>query len=346
MAEPIALHLQNDHLAVQICNVGASIMSVKVPDRSGRRENVCLPLGDPANPETLHRYRENGSNFGAVVGRFANRIGGASFELDGSRYELEANNGPNNLHSGSSNVARIGWECVEQDDTHIRLRVVSPDGAGGFPGEVTIEATYTLDGPTLLLRYTARTTAPTVVNLTNHAYWNLAGVTCDAAGCSVPHDVRDHVLHLHADRRLAVDDNILPTGEIVPVKETPFDFTSPRAIGATWERQSGYDHCFVVNEAGSSPTRFGGLRSVGSIVDPASGRRMTLHGSQPGVQFYTANHFCGSPGDNGFKAFEGLAIEGENFPDAPNQPSFPTSVLRPGETYDHAMAYTFTVDRT
>ena len=219
MSEPAieTVRLASSDVEVVLTNVGAAMISVEAADRNGHRENVCLSLGQAA------AYQDNPSNFGAVVGRFANRIGGAAFELDGVAYRLEANNGPNNLHSGSSNVAARVWEIAERTEASVRFAVVSNNGDGGFPGAVSIEATYRLQDDTLVLTYAATTDAPTVVNLTNHAYWNLAGA---APGC----DVRDHVVQLHADRVLEVDANVLPTGAIEEVAGTPFDLREPTRL--------------------------------------------------------------------------------------------------------------------
>ena len=334
-ATPELFCLTTDACRVTLTNAGAAIVAVEFADRSGTVANVCLPLGDPAAPATAARYLENPSNFGAVVGRFANRIGGASFALDGETYPLEANNGPNNLHSGSANLGQRLWECVEHSPERTLFQVTTLDDDGGFPGDLTVTASYSLEGSRLTLQYEAVVTGqPTVINLTNHAYWNLGGVDAGAR-----RDVLRHVLHLHADSYLPSDETVLPTGEIAAVEGTTFDFRTPTAIGRGEDRPPGYDHCFVVRgEAGT-------LRPVGSLVDPASGRRMTIAGTQPGVQLYTANHFGGEPANNGFSAFEGVALECENFPNAPNAEGFPSPVLRPGETYRERTDYAFSVDR-
>lgn len=303
-----------------------------MPDRDGVVRNVCLRLHELAD------YAENPSNFGAIVGPFANRIGRAGFSLDGERYELPANNGPNSLHSGPANLAHRAWTVRESSDRHATFTIEHRHAAGGLPGPIAIQATYTVDGNTLTLGYEATSPErPAIINLTNHAYWNLGGLQQDGR---VPGDVRGHVLQIDADQRLVVDENVLPTGEIVAIEQTPFDFRTPRAIGDTWESQRGYDHCFVLrpSENRSHPRR------AATIADPQSGRRLTVETTQPGVQLYTANHFGGEDSNAGHQAFDAFCLECQHFPNSPNMPTFPSTRLAPGDTYRESTRYTFTTD--
>ena len=323
---PRQVRLQSEQLAISVLEIGAALTSVEVPDRNGDRRNVCLPLSHDGS------YRDNPSNFGAVVGPFANRIGGASFRLDGEHYQLEANNGPNSLHSGSANVASKRWLISSTADRSVTLRILVPDDTGGFPGPIRMQTRYEVDGTTLRMTHTATTERPTVVNMTNHAYWNLAGVAADGTGPAP--SVLDHELAIAADSVLVPDENTLPLGESRPVRGTAFDFTSPRPIGHAWDRQPGYDHCYVLRGDGS-------VIEAARVSDPGSGRQMIVRTNQPGVQLYTANHFAGEASNNGFSFGQAFCLECQNFPNAPNVSSFPSAILRPGETYEHVTEYEF-----
>ena len=321
--------LASGNLVARLTPLGAAIVGLDAPDRDGDVADVVLQLASPDG------YRNNGSNFGAVVGRYANRIGGAKFELDGETHSLEANNGPNCLHSGSANLGVREWDAeadTVDGDPAVRFTVVDPDGSGGFPGEVTASATYVLreDG-TLSLSYEATTTRPTVVSLTNHAYWNMAG-----------HDAGDGRLQrvmIDAGRVLEVDENVLPTGRLLDVAGTPFDFREGAILRSRWDDLTaagwgGYDHCFVLDG--------GGLSEVAAeLHDPVSDRLMTVRTTLPGCQLYTAAHLDGSPGNGGYGAFAGVGLECQQFPNSPNVADFPSTVLRPGETFKHVTEHTF-----
>ena len=328
--EPTTHTLRSDRLTVTIGTIGAAVLSVEQPDRDGNVRNVCLRL-----PE-MDDYLDNPSNFGAVVGPYANRIGQARFVLDGITYELDANNGPNSLHSGSANLARHRWSVDDSSATSVTLRTQHGDGEGGLPGPIDFVARYELDGETLAMQLSAIAgPKPVVASLTNHAYWNLGGVTDDG---SVESDVLDHRLQLSAFRYLVPDENVLPTGRIDPVDATPFDFRQPQPLGRADRDPTGFDHCFVVDgEAGR-------LRTAGTIVDPASGRRLTVATTLPGVQLYTANHFGGEDSNAGYEAFEGFCLECQHFPDSPNRPTFPSTRVGPGQSVSSVTTYTFTVD--
>ena len=322
-------HLSAGDLRVRLCPLGASVVGVDAPGRDNAVRDVCLQLPTPDG------YRENGSNFGAVVGRYANRIGGSAFELDGRSYSLEANNGPNCLHSGSANLARREWAAeasTDGGDPTVRFKVTDPDGSGGFPGEVDVEATYVLRADnTLSLRYRATADAPTVVSLTNHAYWNLAGHDTG--------DARPQRVRIAASKMLEVDATVLPTGELPDVAGTPFDFRTATAVDARWDDLAGrglngYDHCYALD----SP----GLDAVAAEMhDPVSDRLMTVRTTLPGCQLYTAAHLDRSPGNGGYGPYAGLCLECQMFPDSPNRPAFPSTILRPGETFDHTTEMTF-----
>jgi aldose 1-epimerase len=297
----------------QVMTLGATLTTVKVPDRNGKLDIVLL------HRDSFDGYRRG--LLGSVVGRYANRIAGARFTLDGTEYKLEANSGKHHIHGGRPGFQGMVWQgepVREADAVGVRLRLVSPDGQAGYPGTVRVTAVYKLTNANeVVMDYTATTDKPTHVNLTNHAYWNLAGSAGD--------DVMGHVLTLHADRYLPTDRDLIPTGELRPVKDTPLDFTSPRAIGSRINEveQKRYDHCYVLNpQPGGKPS------PTARVVEPKSGRVMEVATTQPGVQFYTGNP-------------RGLCLETQHFPNSPNEPKFPSTVLRPGETYHQVTVHRF-----
>lgn len=298
------LELASGTLRAAILTYGATLQTLEV---SG--VNVVLGCA------TLDDYLTRSRYFGAVVGRYGNRVAGGRFTLDGVEHTLPVNNGPNSLHGGHDGFDKRVWTIAEQSKEAVTLTLSSPDGDQGYPGTLTATVTYTLEDDAIRLDYTARTDAPTVVNLTNHSYFNLAG-----GG-----DILGHRLQLAAGRYLPVDEHKIPTGELAPVKETPFDFTSPHTIG---ERYGGaYDHCFVLD---------GGIR----VVEPESGLAMEVSTTEPGVQFYAGGMLDGAATPYG--AHAGFCLETQHFPDSPNQPHFPSTVLRPGELRTSTTTYRFT----
>lgn len=320
-------HLENAGIVARVTNLGASLVGCDVPDSVGNVVDIVLQFPTPDG------YRNNASNFGSIVGRYANRIKEGQFEIDGKSYQLEINNGPNCLHSGSSNYAHRIWEATLGDES-VTFSLVSPDGDGGFPGQLEVAVTYTLtDDAELVIDYAAKADAPTVVSLTNHAYFNIAG-----------HDsgsVLGHEVQIHAERVLEPDANVLPTGTILDVAGTPFDFREPKRVDWDWANAGGYDHCFAVNGAHlANPDHV--LRPAAVLHDPVSDRTMEVSTTLPGIQLYTANHLDGSSGNAGYTAHAGLCLECQQFPASPNYENFPNTVLRPGEALNHRTIHRFT----
>ncbi|MER6124765.1 aldose epimerase family protein [Streptomyces sp. NPDC001795] len=304
--------LERGGVRVRVLSYGGIVQSAEVPDRDGRPAEVVLGFPD------LDGYLTHPEPYlGALVGRYANRIAGARFRLDGRTYALEPNNGPNSLHGGARGFDKHIWD-VEPVEHGVRLSRVSPHGEEGFPGRLEVSATYTLaaDGA-LRIAYEAVTDAPTVVNLTNHSYWNLAG-SGNAGG---------HELRIAASRVNTVDLNLIPVGAPEDVEGTRFDFRAPRKVG------SGYDHNFVLDKGVT-----GAAKEVAEMHDPASGRVLTVATTEPGLQLYTADHL-GDP----FIPGEGIALETQHFPDSPNRPEFPSTELRPGGVYRSETVYGFSV---
>lgn len=297
---------------VRVLSYGGIVQSVEVPDRDGRTADVVLGFAD------LDGYLENpGPYFGALVGRYANRIAHARFPLEGVTYALEPNNGPNSLHGGARGFDKRVWE-VAAVEHGVRLTRVSPHGEEGFPGRLKVAVTYTLDDSGALhISYEAVTDAPTVVNLTNHSYFNLAG-SGNAGG---------HELRIAASHYTPVDGDLIPTGVLEDVSGSRFDFRTARKVG------SGYDHNLVLDK-GVTDTPV----QIGELYDPASGRTLTVATTEPGIQLYTAEHLTGpfAPGD-------GVALETQHFPDSPNRPDFPSTRLDPGGTYRSVTVYGFGV---
>ncbi len=314
------LQLQNEYLRVNLTNAGASVVSVEAPDKAGNWANITVTAPD------LEYYLSNPSSLGATPGRFANRIARGQFELDGKTYNLAINNGPNHLHGGTKGFAKKVWQLLNPQQDQVTFRLVSPDGEEGYPGELTVDVVYRLDGHDLVMEYSATTDAPTVLNLTNHTYWNLSG----------DGEVYDHVLKLYADRVLENDADVLPTGKVLDVAETPFDFRSPKRIGEDIDKVgNGYDNCFLINRWNQS------LKLAAEVSDPHSGRTMKVLTTEPGVQLYTANHFNKSEATAGKDRHTSFCLECQHLPDTPNHKHFPTTVLRPGETYSQQTVYRF-----
>lgn len=318
--------------SVTLSTIGAGIVSVNVPDREGRMADVVLGYADPAD------YMADGPCAGKIPGRFANRIAKGRFTVGGREYQLAINNGPNALHGGPTGFQNRMWTVDKAEGDTVVLTYVSADGEEGYPAELKVTATYRwTDANELSLDLRAVTDSDTVINLTNHTYFNLSG-----------HDsgsVLDHELWLAASRYLPTDDTLIPTGELADVTGTPMDFTSAKPLGRDIKADfpalnygKGYDNCFVIDGAD------GTLRDVARLTDHVSGRTMTVATTQPGVQVYTGNWLAGSPinkSGRSYNDYEGVAIECQALPDAPNKPQFPSAVLRPGEEYHHIIVFRF-----
>ncbi len=323
--------LMNDRgLRVKVITFGATITSVEIPDRDGKLDNVTLYC-DSLDDYLAGRH----AFFGCVAGRFANRIAKGKFTLDGRQYTLATNHGLHHLHGGEKGFDKHFWnaEPVKGDDSvGVTLSHVSPDGDEGYPGRLTATVAYTLNNDNqLTMAYTAVTDKPTVLNLTNHAYWNLAG-----AGSG---DVLNHQLMLAADRFLPVNAGLIPLGQLHGVRDTPMDFTEPKTIGSRIEQvEGGYDHCYVLNQQPDQQ-----MSLAAHVVEPRSGRVMDVHTTQPGVQLYTGNFLDGgfSGGGVAYEKHYGFCLETQHFPDSPNHPEFPSTVLRPGENYQQTTVYKF-----
>lgn len=333
--------LTNDSgVTMQVTNYGGIITSLRVPDREGEFEDVVLGF-DSLSTYTSDAYRSANPYFGALIGRYGNRIDGGEFSLDGETYTLATNNGPNHLHGGEDGFDQVVWNAEpfqEPDSVGVVLRHTSPDGHGGYPGQLDVEVTYTLTSDNeVAFDYRATTSEATPVNLTQHSYFNL-----DGHGDGT---VLDHELMINADRFTPVDSTLIPTGDLQTVDETPFDFTAPTPIGARidadhqqLEYGGGYDHNFVLAEEPSDT-----LRLAARVYEPDTGRLMTVRTTEPGVQFYSGNFLDGSFTGKGeaYEYREGLALETQHFPDSPNQPNFPSTILRPGEEYTSRTVYEF-----
>jgi aldose 1-epimerase len=323
-------------LQVAVLAYGGIIQSVLVPDRDGRLDDVVLGFDDLAG------YLGSPTYFGATIGRYANRIAGGRFTLAGVEHQLPVNDGPTCLHGGTVGFDKHLWSVQESSSREsVRLSHVSPDGDMGFPGQLTATVTFTVHGSDLRIDYTARTDRPTVVNLTNHSYFNLAG-----AGSG---SVHDHEVRLLASRFTPVDEVLIPTGALAAVAGTPMDFASNRSIGAALRdgqddeqvrrAAGGFDHTWVVD---GSEHR--GEQLVAQAREPTTGRTLEVRTDQPGVQFYTGSLLDGSVVGKDGRAYQkgdAFCLETQHFPDSPNQPSFPSTVLRPGETYRTSTVFRF-----
>jgi aldose 1-epimerase len=334
---PITLYtLTNSHgLEVRTMNYGAIILSMRVPDRKGQLADIVL------GHETLAGYIPNPPYIGALVGRYANRIANGTFTLDGKTYSLPKNDGPNTLHGGIKRTFdKVVWEgeALKGGKTGVSFTYLSKDGEEGFPGNVKVKVAYTLnDENELVIDYEASTDKATPINLSQHSYFNLAG-----EGTS---DILSHELMLNADRFTPVDKNLIPTGELRAVKGTPLDFTTPTKVGARIDENydqlvlgHGYDHNFVINRKGD------GMTLAARVYEPTSGRVLEVSTTQPAVQFYTGNFLDGTvTGKQGhvYKRRYGFCLETQHFPDSPNHPDFPSTILKPGETFRSKTVFKF-----
>ncbi|MEM6365118.1 MAG: aldose epimerase family protein [Planctomycetota bacterium] len=325
--------LTNSHgHRVHVMNYGATLLEVEVPDRDGKLANVNLCF------QTLQPYVDGHPYFGSTVGRFCNRIGNARFTIDGTEYTLVVNHGKHQLHGGKKNFAYQVWSAETQsegDAVSVKMVHESPGGDNGFPGKVTATAEYRWnDANELVITYSAVTDAATHVNLTNHSYWNLGGAGTGTA--------RDHIATIHADQSLAVDDDLIPTGQLVDVAGTPLDFRTATALGDRLDQlpaTKGYDHCYVVRG------KIGERRNAAFVLDPDSGRTLEIETTQPGIQLYTANHLGGGPANANSGAHEAFCLETQHYPDSPNKPSFPSTLLRPGQTMREVTVHRFGVSK-
>ncbi len=328
-------------MEVHVITYGGIITSITVPDSQGRFANVALGF------ESLVKYEAGHPYFGAITGRYANRIAGGRFALDGREYTLFVNDGPNSLHGGETGFDKRVWtarELTESLQPGLELTYRSADGEEGYPGNLDALVRYTLsDDNALRIDYSATTDAPTVVNLTNHSYFNLLG---EGEGT-----IYDHILTLNADRFTPIDSNLIPTGELASVAGTPFDFRNPKVIAAGLRSShaqialaGGYDQNFALNREGLSE---GELGFAAGVYEPRYGRRMEVWTTEPGIQFYSGNFLdstlVGSSG-RAYRQGDGLALETQHFPNSPNQPQFPTTVLRPGGRYESTTVYKFGTD--
>jgi len=321
-----------DGMVARIIDFGGIITELHAPDREGRLADVVLGF------DRLEPYETESPYFGALIGRYGNRIAQGRFTLDGQAFTLPVNNGSNHLHGGAPGFDRVKWSASIEGDS-LQLAYASRDGEQGYPGNLAVTVVYALtDDNELVVRFHAVTDAATPVNLTQHSYFNLAG-----GG-----DILGHVLAIDADAFVAIDEESIPTGALAPVEGTPFDFRTPRPIGSRigeddtqLRNGQGYDHCFALNKPqGKTMTR------AARVLEPVSGRVLELFTEEPGVQFYSGNFLDGSLAGKGqaYAHRSGFCLEPQHFPDSPNQPHFPNVILRPGEVYQTESRFRFSVD--
>ena len=334
--------LVNAHgIRVRILTYGGIVQSIETPDRAGKLDDIVLGFDD------LQGYVKNSPYFGAIVGRYGNRIARGRFTLDGKTYTLATNNGPNHLHGGIKGFDKVVWAAQQfKSDSGVGLVLThtSPDGDEGYPGTLKSKVTYTLtDRDELAIDYEATTDKATPVNLTNHTYWNLAG--------DGTRDILGHVMTLESGAIVPVDSTLIPTGALLPVAGTPFDFRTPTAVGARIDSAHpqikfgrGYDHTYVLDGA-----RQAGVAHAARVTEPTSGRTLDIFTTEPGVQVYSGNFLDGTAVGKRGRAYRhryGLALETHHYPDSPNQPTFPSVILRPGETYRTRTVYRFGTEKS
>jgi aldose 1-epimerase len=325
-------------IEMRVVSLGGIITHLKTPDRAGAMADIVLGF------DAIDGYLKEHPYFGAIIGRYGNRIGKARFAIDGTAYTLAANNGPNHLHGGVKGFDKVVWKAepsASPEGQRITFTRTSVDGEEGYPGNLTVKVTYTLnDRNELVIDYEAATDKPTHVNLTHHSYFNLAGHNSG--------DILGHELSIDAERYTPVDDTLIPTGELAPVAGTPFDFRQPTVIGSRINQGGseqltfgkGYDHNWAVNGSG--------FRRVARVHEPKTGRTLEVATTEPGLQFYSGNFLDGTvKGKEGavYNHRSGFCLETQHFPDTPNKPAFPTTLLKPGETYRTRTVYTFGVQR-
>jgi aldose 1-epimerase len=319
-------------LVMKVTNYGGTVTSLSTPDKNGKLADIVLGC------DSLPGYLKATAYFGAIVGRYGNRIANGAFVLDGKTYNLAKNNGPNTLHGGLTGFDKMIWEATEINDTSgvgLKLHYLSKDGEEGYPGNLDVIVTYMLTNTDeFRIEYLATTDKATPLNLTHHSYFNLAG-----AGSG---DILNHQVMIDAQKYAVVDSTFIPTGELRNVKDTPLDFTRPQLIGSRIKdlggNPVGYDHNYVLNSGGKK------LALAAKVMDPTSGRVLEVFTDQPGVQFYTGNFLDGSiigKGGKVYNQYSGFCLETQKFPDSPNQPTFPNCILKPGETYKSTTIYKF-----
>ncbi len=323
---------------IKAITYGGIITSLKVPDRAGRMGDVVLGF------DRIEGYLKEPPYFGAIIGRYGNRIAKAQFTLDGRTYKLAANNGPNHLHGGLKGFDKVVWHAEpiqSSEGVGVAFSRTSPDGEEGYPGTLTVRVSYLLtDRNEVIVDYHATTDKATPVNLTQHSYFNLAG---EGSG-----DILGHQLSINADRYTPVDDTLIPTGQLAPVQGTPFDFRKATAIGARiaqddpqLQNGQGYDHNWVLNRTAGN-----GLQLAARVVEPQTGRTLEIRTTEPGIQFYSGNFLDGTiTGKNGhvYQRRSGFCLETQHYPDSPNKPDFPSTILRPGQEYSTRTVFTFGV---
>ncbi len=322
--------LINDNgMEVRITNYGGIITSLKVPGSDGVSENVVLGF------DNLDDYLSGHPYFGALIGRYGNRIANGRFEIDGTEYQLTINDGNNHLHGGEVGFDKVLWDAEVTDEGSLRLTYMSEDGEEGYPGNLEVTVTYTLTAEDeLIIDYEAETDKTTHVNLTAHSYFNLSG--------NPSSDILGHELKLHSGNYTPVDSELIPTGEIRTVHSSPFDFTEFHSIGSGIDQvEGGYDHNFVLDNSS------GELSLAAELIHRESGRKLSLLTTEPGIQFYSGNFLDGSlsaPDGTPYGQYAGLCLEPQHFPNSPNEPEFPSTILRPGDKYESQTIYSFSVE--
>lgn len=323
--------LTNKHgMQVKITNYGGIVTAWMAPDKNGNWSSIVLGF------DSLQRYTPAVPFFGALIGRYGNRIAKGQFTLDGTTYKLATNNGPNHLHGGSKGFDKKVWDVspINENKPSLTLHYLSKDGEEGYPGNLDVTVKYTLtDKDELEIEYQATTNKATPINLTNHSYFNLTG--------DVRNPILDHTLWIDADSYTPIDNTSIPTGEIKPVKGTPFDFTSPHRVGGQIDSvRNGYDHNFVLNKKANA------FKHVATLSDPLSGRKLEVFTTEPGLQFYSGNFLNPSLKTSSGQPINrrtGLCLETQHFPNSPNQPNFPNTILRPGKKFHSVTKYKLSV---
>ena len=319
-------------LVLKMMTFGAIVVSLEIPDRDGKLSNVNLGF------ESLDSYLAGHPYFGATIGRFCNRIFKGKFSLNGRKYTLATNDGSNHLHGGEKGFDKVVWDArsfVDKSGAGIEFNYRSPNGEEGYPGNLDVYVVYTLTNKNeLMVEFSAISDMPTPINLTNHNYWNLGGVRSG--------NILGHELTIVANQYLEVNNNLIPTGKLLDVKGTPFDFTMAKTVGERIQSipkieglPQGYDHCFVLPDDSKN------LKLAARVKDSVSGRSMEIYTTQPGIQFYSGNFLDGRPESGGYEQYDGFCLETQHFPDAPNQPKFLSTILIPGEKYNHLTVHRF-----